>query len=480
MNQSRNVDACSMVGWWQPVLLSALAGGMAWGIRGQYGHETGAMIAGLLVSLVLVFLLCPKNISSLTMVRAAAWGTVAMGVGGSMTYGQTLGLTQNGPVIGNWEALRWGLLGCAIKGGIWIGFAGAFLGMGLSKIKYRPKEMWVLMLALIGAYYIGLSLMNRPYNPATGEVPHFYFSEYSYFYPDKEVSPRHESWGGLLFALLTLIAYIRWQRKDRLAFNMALWGILGGALGFPGGQSLQAYHVWNPEVFDRGIWVELDQYMNWWNNMETTFGTIMGAVLGLGLWLNRHMIQPEVCDEEDNLPSWGEGSLLAIHLILLVLVEFSSVDAVDRAYDLGLIMIAIPVVAIVGGRFWPYLQILPLILIPIAGKTLKNLSYDTQDVGVVLGWLLFVVIPLAITLLVAVLEIRKPETQRNGHAFIRWTLLLNAWIYFLLNYAFFRLPWPWAEWTGRTPNGIVFTICLFGITLAALFSRRREPQILNP
>jgi hypothetical protein len=46
-----HADALS---WWRPVLFGALAGGMGWGIRGQYGHETGAMIAGLLVSLVLV------------------------------------------------------------------------------------------------------------------------------------------------------------------------------------------------------------------------------------------------------------------------------------------------------------------------------------------------------------------------------------------------------------------------------------------
>ena len=35
------------------ILLTAMAGAMGWGIRGQYGHETGAMIAGVLVSLVL-------------------------------------------------------------------------------------------------------------------------------------------------------------------------------------------------------------------------------------------------------------------------------------------------------------------------------------------------------------------------------------------------------------------------------------------
>ncbi|MCA9449752.1 MAG: hypothetical protein KC931_21705, partial [Candidatus Omnitrophica bacterium] len=285
MNSSENEWTPRPIGWWQPVLFAALAGGMAWGIRGQYGHETGAMIAGLLVSLVLVFLLSPRT-NSLAMVRAVAWGTVAMGVGGTMTYGQTLGLTQNAEVIGNWSALRWGLLGCAIKGGIWIGFGGVFLGMGLSGVKYRAKDLWVLMLALVGAYYIGHALLNRPFDPANRELPSLYFSEAWHWTPEKEgMNPRRESWGGLLFALATLTAYVGWQRKDRLALNMALWGVLGGALGFPGGQTLQAYHAWNPEVFSQGIWTELDRYMNWWNNMETTFGTIMGATLGLGLWL---------------------------------------------------------------------------------------------------------------------------------------------------------------------------------------------------
>jgi hypothetical protein len=32
-------------------------------------------------------------------------------------------------------------------------------------------------------------------------------------------------------------------KKDRLARNMALWGMLGGALGFPLGQSLQAINA---------------------------------------------------------------------------------------------------------------------------------------------------------------------------------------------------------------------------------------------
>ena len=48
--------------WWQPVVFASLAGGMAWGIRGQYGHETGAMIAGVLVSLTIVALAVSSRI----------------------------------------------------------------------------------------------------------------------------------------------------------------------------------------------------------------------------------------------------------------------------------------------------------------------------------------------------------------------------------------------------------------------------------
>ena len=118
-----------------PMCFAALAGGMGWGIRGQYGHETGAMLAGLLVALVVVYFFA-YQFSSIDAAKAVALATVAIGFGGSMTYGQTLGLTQDTPLIGNIAALRWGLVGTFIKGSIWIGFFGLFLGLGLGGKKY--------------------------------------------------------------------------------------------------------------------------------------------------------------------------------------------------------------------------------------------------------------------------------------------------------------------------------------------------------
>ncbi|MBT5705568.1 MAG: hypothetical protein HOI66_04535, partial [Verrucomicrobia bacterium] len=152
------------------VLLSAMAGGMGWGIRGQYGHETGAMIAGALVGLVLAFFFCPR-VSSLFTARAVALMTVAIGFGGSMTYGQTVGLTHDAPLIGNTDALTWGMVGLFIKGGLWIAFAGAFLGIGLSRVDYKPTEIASLLVLMVFLLFLGVSLINHPFDPAEKILP---------------------------------------------------------------------------------------------------------------------------------------------------------------------------------------------------------------------------------------------------------------------------------------------------------------------
>lgn len=462
------------VAWWKPVLFGALAGGLAWGIRGQYGHETGAMIAGLLVSSTLAFLLCPGG-HPVLLARAIAWGTVAMGFGGSMTYGQTVGLTHDAPLIGNWDALRWGMLGLGIKGGLWIAFCGAFLGMGLGGVRYRTREILGLMLALVPIFIAGMFLINRPFDIANKQLPLLYFSDDWYWEPEATLKPRPEVWGGFLLALVFMTAYVRAFRKDYLAGRMALWGLLGGAIGFPLGQSLQAYHAWNPEVFLSGIWKDLDPHMNWWNMMETTFGATMGATLGLGLWLNRGKIKVPVQPTEDGLASWVEWSLFGVHAFLLVASEFLSLGIFSILYDEGLILAILPMALVVRGTKWPFLVIFPLTLIPIAGKTVQNLVYEASAIGPPLGWFLYLGLPMLISLWLAYRSIVSAETgEDSGYSFLWRAVLANTWIYFLLNFAFFRYPFPWSEWTSRTPNGILFTIAAVGLTLMVYFSSKEE------
>ena len=323
---------------------------MGWGIRGQYGHETGAMIAGVLVGFVLVLFYLP-NASSLKAARTVALLALGVSFGGSMTYGQTIGLTHDAPLIGNWSALCWGLCGLFIKGGIWIGFAGAFLGLALSGKRYQPWELLLVMLAMLVLWMLGIWLINTPYDPANKVLPSVYFSDSWKFEPDGELKPRREIWGGLFLALVGLTSYFHLVRRDLLARNMALIGFLSGGFGFPIGQSVQAFHAWNPELYRSGWLGKLDPFMNWWNMMETSFGAIFGGLLAGGLWLNRHLIiQDEPRDQVVIKPIW-EFALFEIFLILLVGVEFVEVRMISLFLEFGFIMALIPSLGILE-RIW--------------------------------------------------------------------------------------------------------------------------------
>ncbi len=457
------------------MLLTGMAGGMGWGIRGQYGHETGAMIAGALVGLVLVFLFCPR-LHSLSAARAVALMALGVSFGGSMTYGQTVGLTHDAPLIGNTGALGWGLLGLFLKGGIWIGFAGLLLGTGLSQKRYSAWELTGLLCLAVLLLLGGIHLLNRPFDPANRELPRIYFSDHWRWEPNGDLKPRPEKWGGLLFALAGLFVYVTLVKRDALARQLTLWGFFGGGLGFATGQSFQAAHAWHPEWFEYGLLNNhFVVHLNWWNLMETTFGFLFGAILALGVWRNRHRLAGHHNDAPPPTPKatmspWIEGVLLAVHLTALVTWNFSSVDQLDRLADLAIPMGILPMLGIMAGRWWPYLFALPVVALPIAGKTIRELAYKNEVIPEVAGFCVYGVMPLFIIASVAVYFAKNPH--EIGVRFTRWSLVLMTWMYFYLNWAFFRYPWPWEGWTNRTPHGLIFLFCALCLTAVALLKHR--------
>ncbi len=465
--------------WWA-MLYTAMAAGMGWGIRGQYGHETGAMIAGALASLTIMMFFA-TNASTLAVSRAAAMATVAIGVGGSMTYAQTVGLTHDPQFVGNWEAWRWGMLGLFVKGGIWIGYFGVFLGMGLGGKRYRPQEMLILISCLIGLVFLGTWLLNTPFDPEKRILPKIYFSTSWYFQPDKlDLKPRPENWGGLLLALLGLTAYTGFVRRDWLAVRLCACAFLAGGLGQAGGQCIQSYHSWNPDAFNQG-WlsnIAIFKSFNWWNMMETGFGFVFGALVAFGVWLNRRLIAIEHVSDDVPMGPTTEVGLCALHLVLLLTAEFLRIpsgvgDAVlpSEIYtEYGLIMCLLPLVGIVGGRFWPTLLLLPVLAAPIMGKQMRELCIagpaDYPHYPESLGWLIFVMLPLSLLLIISVGLISR-MTGLRPRRYAAVGLLTTTWLYFLLNTFFFGFAWPWKplkEWTYRTPNQLLFMVCTAFLT----------------
>ena len=276
------------------VLFPAIAMLLGWGLRGYIGGGPyGALIPGTFVTLSICLLL---GFKMETAAIAALFGAIGIGYGGNMTYGQTLGFLRNP------DTIYWGVTGCLVKGAVWGLLGGAVFGLGIDRTACSRKVVVGAILITIPAFYLGLKLINEP--------KLIYFS-------NRLDKPRDESWAGLLFAAIALLSYLGvlallsylGLRSPRKAVTMplrfALWGALGGTLGFGGGCLFLAYgpKEWN--------WV------GWWKMMEFSFGLIFGAALGWCAWLNREQLSRGGQSENTPPPRLGLGLVYVVFVALI-------------------------------------------------------------------------------------------------------------------------------------------------------------------
>ena len=154
---------------------------------------------------------------------------------------------------------------------------------------------------------------------------------------------------------------------------------------------------------------------------------------------------------------------MAVHIVALLTWNFTSFSTFDWFADRAITMGIIPIVAIMGGKIWPYLICLPITALPIAGKTVRYLVYRTNDVSLIIGWIIYFIIPLILITWLSIKFIKAQKNYSNGIIFLKLNLFINTIFYFYMNWAFFNWPWPWNDWTGRTPSGIIFIFCTINI-----------------
>ena len=267
------------------LLFPGIAMLLGWGLRGYIGGGPfGAMIPGAMVALAISMLLGYKpNFTALVVV----FGLIGVGLGGEMTYGQTLGFLRNPDTV--W----WGILATTVKGAVWGIGGGALLALGLLHRQVPKKTIIFSLIVLLIGLIIGFKLINDP--------KLIYFS-------DPINKPRSESWAGLLFGSLALIGYLKLKiEKDdfRIIFRFAKWGLISGGLGFGLG----------------GLWFVLGtnlgdvMFTSWWKMMEFTFGLLFGMGLGYAAWENKAFLTSAITSNEESADSklWKEmGYILLI------------------------------------------------------------------------------------------------------------------------------------------------------------------------
>ncbi len=287
---------------WPWLAVPAVAMSLGWGLRGFIGGgPLGAMIPGAMIGLVIAALL--------KQARQAAWlaacGALGFGLGGQMTYGQTVGLSLKP------ETFWWAMLGFALKGGAWGLAGGAVLGAGLLRGRegWRDRRFLWALAAMLAATWAGWRLVNAP--------KLVYFS-------DPLNKPREEVWAGLLAGALAFLITAAHGPLRRVAWRFALWAAAGGALGFPLGAALQ--------VWGRGL--EGWRWLDWWKGMEFTLGALLGLGLGIAAWRSRWELAAEAGESPQadvSLP----GSLLLAAAAAVVCIGIEYRMPLRFNYSLG-------------------------------------------------------------------------------------------------------------------------------------------------
>ena len=263
-------------------VLGAVAMSLGWGLRGSIGGGSlGAMIPGAMIGLVLCLMLERHSDAGLI----AAFAAVGVGFGGQETYGQTVGLSLLP------ETFWWAILGFVIKGAAWGLLGGAFIGIALERRRYTTTHLLAGFAIMVVGTWLGWRYLNDP--------KLVYFS-------NRLDRPREELWAGLWLGGLLLLAWLR----ARVPSMFALYGAVGGGIGFGVGASLQP--------LGRVAWAAMP--LGWWKAMELTFGALLGLAYVLCAWRLRHQLAGAraAAPRSHSLPAALLAAAIAIGLVVVV------------------------------------------------------------------------------------------------------------------------------------------------------------------
>jgi len=224
------------------LLLAMLSVSIGWGIRGNFGHEFGAMLAGTLGAIA-VCLFSGREDWRRRVLFFALFGAIGWGFGGSMSYMQVVSYAQSGHL----PSQLYGYFGVFVLGFLWSALGGA--GTAYPAVESRERltaffKPMIVVFVLWGVFYFIEDPMDVWYKKLvlgaeTGDAT--WFRQKSPFYW------LDSDWIQAFLALLGVCIYDLYNRwfdgnkegKNRLVEILAIMALpVAGALAGWGLQSL--------------------------------------------------------------------------------------------------------------------------------------------------------------------------------------------------------------------------------------------------
>lgn len=289
---------------WIFVLLTGLSVSIGWGIRGQFGHEYGAALAGALAGMV-VALLSGREDWRQRVHFFAVLGAIGFAFGGSMSYMKDIWYAHSSDPA----TVLYGFACIFVLGFIWAAPAGVGIALPVYLDRDELTKFFVPLCTVLGAWYLqdfsyslfrgaggqgfrffagygmsailaalvalGYFLFRRKYwgigtllilyMSIGWWAGHFVFITLLHL---KMNPPRDETWASCLGLVLGILACCWQKRLGGIAFATLGVGFLGG-IGFALGTAVKLL------VMSSGLTT------NWHSIMEQTQGFFLGIAIAI-------------------------------------------------------------------------------------------------------------------------------------------------------------------------------------------------------
>ncbi len=212
---------------WPMIVAPAVALSIGWGIRGNFGHEHGAMMPGALAAMAAV-LVAGRADWHRRVAYFGAFGALGWAFGGSMSYGHVLGYANSidSPTV------AYGYACLFLIGFLWAAVGGAATALSAYLSRERLTELFAPVLLFFGVLALH-DLTYEPLNVWLANALHGASITASYtFRQDEPLYWFDADWTTALIGVLVPLAYAAWRRRFDRATSLMLHLSVGWWAGF--------------------------------------------------------------------------------------------------------------------------------------------------------------------------------------------------------------------------------------------------------
>ena len=185
------------------IFLAGLSLSIGWGIRGNFGHEYGAMIPGALTAIAVCLLSGRKDWRD-RVIYFGMFGALGWGFGGSMSYMQVVAYTHSGDLVNQ----HFGFFGLFLIGFLWAAMGGA----GTAFPAVVDKERLTAVFKPLCWVFVGWIIFNKflllyfeTLFPATYDATWSRQAAYTYWFD--------ADWMETTAAIVALLAFELWDNR---------------------------------------------------------------------------------------------------------------------------------------------------------------------------------------------------------------------------------------------------------------------------